>query len=427
MENLLRNLNLKNSKEFWTRLTGFLAIYFIAFLIIISRRPDVIVNPQFWAEDGKVWYEMAYNDGAISPIFATQSGYYQTISRLIAGLSLYFPLSDAPLIFNLFAISCKIIIVYFLLSSRLSGVIPSLAIRVLLAFIYLALPSSFEVNANLTNVQWHLALLSFLILISKPAENLFWKAFDFLVFFLSALSGPFCLFLLPIGLYYWWDKRQKWTLYLSLILFFGCLIQGYSVLTIDRVTSVPLGFDLNLFSRIIGGQIFLSSILGTKIFEVFFHTESWSVWALVVNVIGFSLLIYSFVKASIELKLFIVFSALICVGALFSPSASEADPQWQILSRPAVGSRYWFIPIFCFLTVLIELAITAGNRFFKKLAILLLLIAPVGIIKDWEFPPYRDYEFQRYAKEFESVPSGTPFVIPINPNWDMKLIKREEK
>lgn len=428
MKNLSGSLISKDFNKFWIGLFKSVLIFLTAFLIIFSRRPDAILNPQFWAEDGAVWYSMAYNNGAISSIFVPEASYYQTVSRLVAGFSLYFPLSDAPIIFNLAAVFCKIIVVYFLLSSRFSDLIPALPIRILLAFIYLALPNSYEVNANLTNVQWHLALLSFFILISKPSEKILWKAFDIFVLFLSALSGPLCLFLFPIGLYHWWKNRQKWTLYLVFILFFGCIVQGYSVLTIERFAKTPLGANFSLFFKIIGAQIFFSSIFGGRTFQKVFGNEFWTVfYAIIANIVGFGLVIYAAFKAPSELKLFIVLSIFICLGALFSPAVSVTDPQWQVMSQPFVGMRYWFIPIFCFLTILVYFSATAKNFLVKGASIFVLALAPIGIIMDWKDPAFKDYNFQQFAEEFENVPDGAQFVIPINPNWEMKLTKRKKE
>jgi len=35
----------------------------LAVIAIVSRRPDVILHPQFYAEDGVVWYAQAYSLG----------------------------------------------------------------------------------------------------------------------------------------------------------------------------------------------------------------------------------------------------------------------------------------------------------------------------------------------------------------------------
>src|SRR3954465_704634 len=77
----------------------------VAFLsavaIIIARRPDTILYPQFYGEDGHVWFADAYNLGPIPSLFRTEGGYLQMVSRLSADLSLLFPLATAPLVLNI--------------------------------------------------------------------------------------------------------------------------------------------------------------------------------------------------------------------------------------------------------------------------------------------------------------------------------------
>ncbi len=396
-----------------------------AFLIIFSRRPDAILNPQFWAEDGKVWYADAYNRGIIYSFFTPEAGYYQTISRLTAVVSQAFPLSFAPLIFNLTAISCKILIVNFLLSSRLSHLISNIYARVLLAFVYLALPYSFETNANLTNAQWHLALLSFLIIAVAPSDKTLWKIFDFAVILVSALSGPFCLLLLPVAAIKWFKTRETWTLYLIAILAFASIIQLSSLLTTARPSTQPLGATVGLFLKIVGGHLFLSTIIGDRNYARLFSRSLWTEWAAIpVNLIGFALLIYGFIKANLELRLLMFFAFLIICGALLSPAASSFIPQWQALQTPGTGSRYWLIPIFCAFILLFYLVRRAEISFVRYACVSLLILSLFGIVSDWKYPRFKDLEFQKHAAEFENAPAGTEVVIPINPDWEMRLLKK---
>src|SRR4051794_30493689 len=82
-----------------------LALAFLpAIAIIISRRPDAVLYPQFYGEDGHVWFADAYNLGAIPSLFQTEGGYLQIVSRLSADLSLLFPLTTAPLVLNIVGI-----------------------------------------------------------------------------------------------------------------------------------------------------------------------------------------------------------------------------------------------------------------------------------------------------------------------------------
>lgn len=398
----------------------------ISFLIIFSRRPDAILNPQFWAEDGRVWYADAYNHGAIYSFFTPEAGYYQTISRLVAVVSQAFPLGFAPLIFNLAAISCKILVVNFLLSSRLAQIVPSLAGRILIAFVYLALPHSNETHANLTNAQWHLALLSFLIVIAAPSEKTLWKIFDVAIILISALSGPFCLLLLPFAAIKWVKTRENWTIVLMAILAFASLIQLSSLLTTDRPTAQPLGASAGLFLKIIGGHLFLNTIIGDRVYSRLFSRPFWNEWtAVLVNLIGFGLLIYAFLKSNLELRLLIIFSFMIVFGALAFPAITSDVPQWTAMWKPGIGSRYWLIPIFCCFVSLLYLAKNAKVSRVRYFSIALLVLSLSGIAADWKYPRFKNLEFQRYVAEFESAPAGQEVSIPINPeSWEMRLVKK---
>ena len=398
----------------------------VAFLIILSRRPDAILNPQFWAEDGKVWYADAYNHGVIYSFFTPVAGYYQTISRLVAFFAQAFPFAYAPLIFNLAAISVKILVVNFLLSSRLSNLIPSLAGRILIAFIYLAIPHSHETNANLTNAQWHLAFLSFLIIIATPNAKTLWKIFDFAAILVSALSGPFCLLLLPIAAIKWAKSRENWKVVLLIILAVGAIIQISSILTNERPSQQPLGASFGLFLKIIGGHLFVSSIVGEKIYERIINYSLWNEGvAFFVNLVGFGLLIYTFIKSKFELRLLIIFSAMICFGAFVSPAVSSEVPQWTVMWLPGYSLRYWMIPIFCYLLALLYLAKNAEISLVRYVSIALLVLASGGIAADWNYPKFKDFEFQKYAAEFENAPAGQEVLIPINPDsWEMRLVKK---
>lgn len=37
--------------------------FVVAFLILFLRRPEALLNAQFWAEDGVIWFSQAFNQG----------------------------------------------------------------------------------------------------------------------------------------------------------------------------------------------------------------------------------------------------------------------------------------------------------------------------------------------------------------------------
>ncbi|NMG11230.1 hypothetical protein [Brasilonema sp. UFV-L1] len=403
-------------------------IFMIAFAILISRRPDALFNAQFWAEDGNCWYAEAYNLGILQSLVLPKGGYFQTISRLSAAFAQFFPLVWVPLIFNLIAIVIQILPVNLIASVRFWQLIPNLNTRLFLALLYLALPNSFEIHANITNAHWHLALLACMVVLATPSHVLVWQVFDIAVIVLSALSGPFSILLTPIAAIMWWLRRRKWSFILFLGLSAGTVIQGLAILFTGHSSRfhTPLGATPGLFAKILASQVFLGALLGQK-GSKFISSISfgYSIIAIFVAIAGISAFLYCLLKASLELRLFSIFAAGVFALSLFSPVVSETVPQWSILWLPGTGVRYWFLPMLAFITILTWLLGAEKPRQLQLIAKIALVTMIAGIIVDWRYPAFADLDFKKYARQFVEAPIGTKVTIPINPpGWSMELVKR---
>ena len=396
-----------------------------AFLLVFSRRPDALLRAQFWAEDGRVWYADAYNHGIAYSLLTPEAGYFQTFSRLVGIVSQAVPLSYAPLLYNLSAISLQVVIAAFIASRRLERAIPQKPVRLLIAFVYLALPHAWEVFSNITNSQWHLALLAFLVIAAAPPIGRAWHIFDALAVCLSALTGPFCLILVPVAALKYWHRRESWKLVLLGILAAGAVLQTLSLLSHTRPSSAPLGADLATFLHITGRHLFASAVLGGRGYIALAKFGWLEISVLTVaNILGIAGAIYCFVRGPIELRMLILFSLLIVTGALVSPAVSPDRPQWLVMATDNTALRYWFIPNFCLFVSLIYLAARGPHGAVRAAAGLLLAVSLTGIAADWRIPPYKDLDFQIFAAAFKNAPAGEPFEIPINPDWKMTLIKK---
>jgi hypothetical protein len=78
-----------------------IAGFAIDLLLIFLRDPSLFTRPQFWAEDGKVWYAQAYNQGWLHSLTQPLGGYLNTLQRLGAGAALLVPFRWAPLVMAL--------------------------------------------------------------------------------------------------------------------------------------------------------------------------------------------------------------------------------------------------------------------------------------------------------------------------------------
>jgi hypothetical protein len=96
------------------------AVFLFSLLLVFSRLPGALFHAQFFAEDGWVWYQQAYNLHWLPSLGIAQAGYLQTLPRLVTGLVLLFPMQWAPLIMNLAGAAIQVLPVNALLSHRCS-------------------------------------------------------------------------------------------------------------------------------------------------------------------------------------------------------------------------------------------------------------------------------------------------------------------
>jgi len=413
-----------------------LAVFATAFLIIFSRRPDALLNPQFFAEDGAFFYRDAYQLGLHS-LLLTYGGYLHVLLRLTALLTLLFPFAWAPLLMNLAGMTLQVLPVNIFLSSRFSNI--RLPIRLLAGFAYLALPNCFEIHVTATNLQSHQALLTCLLLLAQPAKNRFWKFFDGITIVLTSLSSPAGILLLPVGALMWWYRQEIWSAACCGFLLPGTAIQSISVLLHWHARQVPhygftggpvlnggpVGANFHYFAGIFGRQIFVSSLLGL-------NSQNWLLqfhWIFAIEAlscaVGFGFLFYALRTAPIELKLFILFAYAVLALELLNPLAGSPDhPQWYWLNVPGCGNRYYFIPMLAFLASVSFVAIRKKSpRMLRCFAALLLALLPIGMCRDFRYAPFIDFEFKLFAQKFQTVAPGTKVPIPINPGWLMELTK----
>jgi hypothetical protein len=96
------------------------------------------------------------------------TGYLQTFVRLQALLAVHFPVVWAPYFATGASLLADVLPGAVFVSDRFHQVVPSRIVRVLLVLTTIALPGFYEVNGNLANAQWHLALLGFVLLLAPP-------------------------------------------------------------------------------------------------------------------------------------------------------------------------------------------------------------------------------------------------------------------
>lgn len=396
-------------------------VLFYAAAIIAVRAPDMLLNPQFYAEGG-TWYEEAYNLGWSHTLLLSAGGYYLGLfPRIITALSLVFPFRDAPLFTNLCGIALQALPVSILLSSRCSRWGP-VTVRMVMAAVYLALPNAGEIHVVLANAQWHLGFAACLLALANPPVGWGWKAFDLSVLLLCGLTGPFCLLLLPVVALFWWQRRQVWSGIVCGLLALTAILETCQLLRggLQHRVYTPLGATPLLFAKILAGQVYVGALIGQNAFASRAHLPA----AVGVALIGTGVVCLCLLKCGLELRLFIFFSALLLAAALRSPIGAGLQQQWEFLAT-STGGRYWFFPILAFTWSLVWCAFQSGSKPCQLIGAFFLAFMLCGEIRDWRYPPFENKHFSQYADQLAAAPPGTTVIIPICPEGcQMRLIKK---
>lgn len=395
--------------------------FLVAVLIVISRRPDTILYPQFFAEDGMFWFADAYNTGWWHSLLIAHTGYFQTLPRLAAALALLVPLKFAPLLLNLTAIAIQVLPATLITSARCRFWAP-LNARILMAVAYLAIPNSRELDATITEAQWHMALLAALVLLAAPSASRLWRLFDLGVVLLSGLTGPFCLALLPVAAVIWWRYRRTWHAMLIGLLAVTGAIQLYALATTAVATrsQAVLGATVKLFLQMLAGDVYAGAIVGQNNLA----SRAPTALLLLLALAGSALLVYCFLKTTLELRLFLVYCFLLYIASLRNPMISLDKPQWQVL-RDAPGLRYWFFPMLGFAWAAIWCAISAPEKAVRRVAGIALCFMIFGVAKDWIYPAFLNNNYPDYVKKFDALPPGEAMLFPLYPNgWTMQLVRK---
>jgi hypothetical protein len=400
-------------------------IFLAAIAVVFARRPDAVIHAQFYAEGGHVWFADAYNLGWWTAMLRAQDGYIQATARLTAALALLVPMTLAPLVENAIAILIQALPVSLLMSARSAGWGPA-RFRALLGAAILLLPDYGEMSYSITESQWLLALSVFLVLVAEPPKGTAGKVFDGILIVLSGVSGPFCAFFLPIAALIAWKRKNPWSWVPVGLLAAAVFIQSDALFVIDRSgrAHVPLGVGPTLFTRILGGNVFLGAILG----RIPFATMSGNgviLLLLCVVIVGALVLFFCFIRSSLEYRLFIAFSGIIFLVSVMFPHNSRpptGTTAWWLLAQ-ATGARYWFLPSLAFAWSLVW-TVRNGNALMKPVSILLLCPMCFGIAANFRLPGLADLHFAEYARNFDAAPPGTAMTIPENPaGWEIRLVK----
>ncbi|HEU5001830.1 MAG TPA: hypothetical protein VFW71_03500 [Actinomycetota bacterium] len=398
--------------------------------MIIARRPDAVTNPQFWAEDGATWFAQAYQKGGLHVLTAPYGGYVIAWARLVAWGAQAFPVGRAPLLYNLAGFALQLAPPVYIATRRFDHLIPDWRVRALLIALYLAIPASAEIDVNLTNAQWHAAVMLPLLAFALPPVRLWGRIVEGALFLLLALTGPFCLLMLPLLVWYAWARR--WPLWLRVVCgldMVAVVIQLHAIAQSAGQRRLVFGGQIPLLVRAAAGRTIVSLAVGQRGYAALVSSvRGWPLTLILTSalVVGIVILALAWLHGSLELRVFLVYGVLMLGSAfLVVPVGSSVKNQWGALAMPGLGGRYFFVPMLAVVAALGSL-LGARRRAVRRAALIVVaVIVCVGVPLDWVEPHYVDYHFSTQVARCFAEPRGSPCRIPINPpGWSIEFTRQ---
>jgi hypothetical protein len=145
-------------------------------LLLVLRRTDGVTNPQFWAEDGTVFFQENLKLGCWYTLHTFFRGFPYLGQRLVACVVTPFPIARMPLVYNgvAYAVAAASLASFSLPSFR--HVMRSDGLRVLFCLAVAALPQATELVGSVTNAGWYLGIWLMLLTIMRLPRSPRWRA-----------------------------------------------------------------------------------------------------------------------------------------------------------------------------------------------------------------------------------------------------------
>jgi hypothetical protein len=400
----------------------------LCLVAMIARRPDAITRPQFWAEDGAIFYQPAFDGRAAKALLVPWAGYLHVFPRLVAWGASLAPPEWAPGLFNLTALLVASASVWLFTLPLARPLIGSDGLRLAVALLFILGNPAVETYGNLTNAHWWMCLGA-LLLVAVPLQGRWLVPLACVFVALTTLSSPVPALYVPIALATMAvGGRRYWAAGFALVLGVAVQVGGRFWLA-GKEPALPewqgIVKLLELASDACHATL-LHLFPGYAGASEIHYLLPWVGWLLAGLLFGFlvagALRPWSWRQASlVSGAVYLLVSALMMAAVTRGccPSSFLLDP---IMPR---GGRYVFVP--CAMCVfLFGLAVQpefAAPRLRARVAAL-VLFAAVALCSIAGVPPMillDDLQWSQHVQEARERGTAT---IPINPGvpeWNVQL------
>jgi len=242
----------------------FCFILFICALFFL-RYPSIFTEPRFYAEEGTVYFKFALEHTWLETLTTSHMGYYSLFNVVssLAAVSLV-SMENAPAVTTFLSALVQLapFIIIFFGTSKLWQ---SAGSKLVVSLIVLFVGHSAEMWMNTLNSQFHLSLITFLLLFEDISKSSFFRKSVYVILVTFAgLTGVTSCILAPLYIRKAVAEKSRIYIVMSLILVVSLVLQIYLLYdNFGEVTAIRLNkFDPTTFTAGLVGYNFIAILSG---------------------------------------------------------------------------------------------------------------------------------------------------------------------
>src|SRR5574339_17985 len=124
------------------------------FAVLVLKRPDALLLPQFFAEDGRIFFHDQLVFGAAA-MWMPYAGYLLLAARAVAVFAAWGSVGAAPLIYNTAALLIAAASCAMFSLPAFHWIVRSRALRIAASVLMAAALDSGEIVGSITQMQWY--------------------------------------------------------------------------------------------------------------------------------------------------------------------------------------------------------------------------------------------------------------------------------
>lgn len=375
--------------------------------ILVARRIADVRNPQFWAEDGVIFFYQAWTMGW-SALFEPYAGYLSTLQRLVAGVATYFDPREAP---TLYMASAGLVTLYTAARTQSSRF--PLPPHVGYALAVVLVPDAYEVLLFLVNIQWVTGPALLLLLISTDARRWWQHLHDGLAAAVFGLTGPFSILFAPLFLWRAWHRRTWASSLLCGLILLSAAVQAWTLWR-NPVAMNESAIVYQAAPAVPGARLAASLLIGHWLKGNM--TIALGCALSVLTVAGLYGLARREGNDRVERIWLVVALALVMVASIHRCRFVLVN-----LLQQSFGARYFFGPQMIILWLLVA-TLADSRRWLARGGTALLLWMLAANLPRLREPALHDFQWREQAAP---LTRGEAATIPVNPpGWSIPLPAR---